>query len=157
MAEGREKAVERLVNKRSRWIRLELALVLAEGTCRRIGSIRRLRWSDVGFDPPGILWRAEFDKRHREQLVPIPEPLAAEIRAVRARLGTVGAGWVFRQATKHAPWAPAQCHDYLRQAEAAARVEKLEGGLWHAYRRNGQRSGRSCRSRTWPQPVVGRT
>ena len=43
MAEGREKAVERVVNERSRWIRLELALVLAEGTGRRIGSIRRLR------------------------------------------------------------------------------------------------------------------
>jgi integrase len=112
-----------------------LALVLAEGTGRRIGSIRRLRWSDISFDPPAILWRAEFDKRHREQLVPIPESLAAEIRAARARLGSVGDGWVFRQATKDAPWAPAQCQDYLRQAEAAAGVEKLEGGLWHAYRR----------------------
>jgi hypothetical protein len=47
----------------------------------------------------------------------------------------VGDRWVFRQATKDAPWAPAQCQDYLRQAEAAAGVEKLEGGLWHAYRR----------------------
>lgn len=121
--------------ERDRWIRLELALVLAEGTGRRIGSIRRLRWSDFCFDPPSILWRAEFDKRHREQLVPIPAALAAEIRAVRARLGTVGDGWVFRQATKDAPWAPAQCQDYLRQAEAAAGVEKLHGGLWHAYRR----------------------
>jgi hypothetical protein len=33
------------------------------------------------------------------------------------------------------PWPQAQCQDYLRQAEAAAGVEKLEGGLWHAYRR----------------------
>ena len=42
---------------------------------------------------------------------------------------------MFRQASKDAPWAPAQCQDYLRQAEAAAGVEKLDGGLWHAYRR----------------------
>jgi hypothetical protein len=28
-----------------------------------------------------------------------------------------------------------QCQDYLRQAAAAASVEKLEGGLWHACRR----------------------
>jgi integrase len=63
---------------------VELALVLAEGTGRRIGSIRRLRWSDISFDPPAILWRAEFDKRHREQLVPIPESLAVEIKAARA-------------------------------------------------------------------------
>jgi len=30
---------------------------------------------------------------------------------------------------------PAQCRDYLRQAEAAAGVEKLGHGLWHTYRR----------------------
>lgn len=73
--------------ERDRWTRLELALVLAEGTGRRIGAIRRLRWSDITFDPPSILWRAEFDKRRREQRVPIPESLAAEIRAIRARRG----------------------------------------------------------------------
>jgi integrase len=118
-----------------RWTRLELALVLAEGTGRRIGAIRRLRWCDISYDPPTIHWRAEFDKRHREQLVPIPDSLAAEIRATRARLGVVGGGWIFKQASKEAPWAPAQCQDYLRKAEAAAGVEKLDGGLWHAYRR----------------------
>jgi len=76
--------------ERDRWRRLELALVLAEGTGRRIGSIRRLRWSDIGFDPPSILWRAEFDKRRREQRVPMPEALAAEIKTARARLAAVG-------------------------------------------------------------------
>jgi hypothetical protein len=50
------------------------------------------------------------DKRHREQLIPVPESLAAEIRAIRG-------AW--------APWV----------TETAAGVEKLEGGLWHAYRR----------------------
>jgi integrase len=121
--------------ERDRWIRLELALVLAEGTGRRIGSIRQLRWSDVAYDPPSILWRAEFDKRRREQRVPIPESLATYIRSTRARLAAVGDHWVFKQAYKDAPWAPAQCQDFLRQAEAAAGVEKLDGGLWHAYRR----------------------
>jgi integrase len=121
--------------ERDRWIRLELPLVLAEGTGRRIGAIRRLRWCDIRYDPPAINWRAEFDKRHREQLVPIPEALATEIRASQARLGVVGDGWILNQASKDAPWAPAQCQDYLRQAEAAAGVEKLDGGLWHAYRR----------------------
>lgn len=109
--------------------------MLAEGTGRRIGAIRRLRWCDISHDPPAIHWRAEFDKRHREQLVPIPETLAAEIRASQARPGIVGDGWIFKQVSKDAPWAPAQCQDYLRQAEAAAGVEKLDGGLWHAYRR----------------------
>jgi integrase len=114
---------------------LELALVLAEGTGRRIGAIRRLRWSDFSHDPPTIRWRAEFDKRRREHRIPIPDSLAAEVRAVRLRLAVVGDGWVFRQAHKDAPWAPAQCQEALRQAELVAGVEKLEGGLWHAYRR----------------------
>jgi hypothetical protein len=47
----------------------------------------------------------------------------------------VGDGWVFPQAFKDAPWAPAQCQDFLRRAEAVAGVERLDGGLWHAYRR----------------------
>src|SRR5437764_3634085 len=36
---------------RTRWVRMELALVLAEATGARIGAIRGLRWSDVAFDP----------------------------------------------------------------------------------------------------------
>lgn len=101
----------------------------------RLGSIRQLRWSEVAYDPPSILWRAEFDKRRREQRAPIPESLATCIRSTRARLAAVGDDWVFKQAYKNAPWAPAQCQEFLRQAEAAAGVEKLHGGLWHAYRR----------------------
>jgi hypothetical protein len=31
--------------------------------------------------------------------------------------------------------APAQCQEFLRRAEVAAKVERLDGGLWHAYRR----------------------
>ena len=109
--------------------------MLAEGTGRRIGSIRQLRWSDISFDPASIRWRAEFDKKRREQFVPIPESLANEIRAIRVRLGVVGEDWVFKQAYKDAPWAPAQCQDILRQAEQCAKVERLPGGLWHPYRR----------------------
>lgn len=47
----------------------------------------------------------------------------------------MGDAWIFKQAHKDAPWAPAQCQEFLRGAEAAAEVEKLDGGLWHAYRR----------------------
>ena len=32
-----------------RWARMELALVLAEATGRRLGSIRQLRWEDIDF------------------------------------------------------------------------------------------------------------
>ena len=123
------------VRECDKWIRLELAFVLAEGTGRRIGSIRQLRWSDISYDPPSIRWRAEFDKKRREQVVPIPEGLASMIKAAQVRLAAVGEDWVFKQAYKNAPWASAQCQDLLRRAEKAAGLEKLDGGLWHVYRR----------------------
>jgi len=47
----------------------------------------------------------------------------------------VGDDWVFKQVTKNAPWAPKQCDEFLRRAEAAAGADPLDGGLWHTYRR----------------------
>src|SRR2546422_729311 len=41
----------------------------------RVGAISGLRWSDISFDPPEIKFRAEFDKRGRDRVVPIPEAL----------------------------------------------------------------------------------
>ncbi|MDQ6827921.1 MAG: hypothetical protein M3081_03550 [Gemmatimonadota bacterium] len=77
---------------RARWIRLELALVLAEATGRRIGAIAGLKWADVATNPAAITWRAVFDKRRREQTIPIPAPLAAELRGFRAKLGAFDEG-----------------------------------------------------------------
>jgi integrase len=120
---------------RARWIRLELALVLAEATGRRIGAIRGLRWPDFRFDPPSIRWRAEHDKRRREQVVPIPDGLAAEIKAFQVKLGAVGDDWVFRQVHKQQPWHRTEFDIALRKAERKAELEPLLGGLWHPYRR----------------------
>jgi hypothetical protein len=60
-------------------------------------------------------WRAEFDKKRREQVVPIPEALAGGLEGARLRLAAVGDGWVFIRVHKDAPWAPAQCQDLLRR------------------------------------------
>jgi integrase len=46
-----------------RWIRLELALVLAEATGRRIGAIRQLRWEDINYAKPDVTWRARMRTR----------------------------------------------------------------------------------------------
>ncbi len=35
---------------RLRWVKLDIALVLAEATGRRLGSIRQLRWDDWNYD-----------------------------------------------------------------------------------------------------------
>lgn len=120
---------------KERWLRFELALVLAEATGRRIGGIRGLRWSDFSFDPPSIRWSSEFDKRGRENVVPIPEALAEEVRSLRLRLKVVGDGWLFPRSKQDAPWSREVFGELLIRAEQKANVPKRCGGRWHAYRR----------------------
>jgi len=52
---------------------LRLALVVAEGTGRRISGWRNLRWDDVDFQAGTIRWRAEFDKKGFEDVVPMSD------------------------------------------------------------------------------------
>jgi integrase len=121
--------------ERSRWLRMELALVLAEATGRRLGSIRQLKWEDVDFTKQLIRWRAEADKKRKEWVIPIPSHLSEEIRSFQRRLGVVG-GWMFQ--AERALDQPMDRHlfdKWLGVAERAAGLPKLDGGLWHAYRR----------------------
>ena len=50
-----------------------MALILAHETSHRIGSIRRLRWSDLGCRKGWIRWREETDKVGREHWTPVTE------------------------------------------------------------------------------------
>lgn len=79
---------------RTRWTKMELALVLAEATGRRLGSIRQLKWEDIDLPASTIHWRAEADKKRREAVIPMPLPLAHELRHFQRRLGTMS-GWIF--------------------------------------------------------------
>ena len=66
---------------------------LAEATGARIGAIGGLRWSDITYNPPRIRWRAEFDKKGRERVIPIRDSLVQELRRFQAKLvesGMVG-------------------------------------------------------------------
>ena len=128
--------VQRARDRRSTWLRLELALVLAEATGRRIGAIAGLRWSDITLDPPAITWRKAFDKRRREATVPVPAVLVEEVVRTRARLGAFEDGWLFpKDSDPTARWHPKRFDALLRQAEQKAKVSPLPGGLWHPYRR----------------------
>jgi integrase len=120
---------------RHRWVRLELALVLVEATGRRIGAIRGLRWSDIGCNGPSIRWRAEFDKRRRERVIPVPEELAKELRSFQLRLRGVGEAWLFPCTEKDEPWPREIFLELLVRAEHKAGVEHIRGGGWHMYRR----------------------
>lgn len=118
-----------------RWLRMELALVLAEATGRRLNAIRELRWEDVDWDAGTIRWRAESDKKGREWVVPVPTTLLDELRHFRRELGVI-AGCLFR--SEHDPSVPMDRHRFdkwLTVAERKAGLPKLKGTLWHAYRR----------------------
>ena len=120
---------------RTRWTKMELALVLAEATGRRLGAIRQLKWEDVDWLASTIHWRAEADKKRREALIPMPLPLVTELRRFQRRLGTIS-GWIF--ASEQSADRPMDRHlfdNWLRRAESRAGLKKLVGGLWHPYRR----------------------
>lgn len=122
-------------SERTRWLRIELALVLAEATGRRLGSIRQLRWEDIDSQRGTIRWRAEADKKGREWVIPAPASLLEELKQFRRKLGAVG-GWLF--AAEQNPDQPMDRHlfdKWLTVAEGTAKLPKLEGGLWHPYRR----------------------
>jgi integrase len=121
--------------ERFQWVLVELALVLAEATGRRLGSIRNLQWQDVDWEHRTIRWRREHDKKRRESIVPMPEQLVAELRQFQRQLGAVG-GWIF--ASDYDASVPLDRHvfaKWLLRAEKRAKLPKLDGSLWHAFRR----------------------
>jgi len=135
------KAISQLVKEaatdeaKSRWYRIDLALVLAEGAGRRLGSIRQLHWDDINFSQSEIRWRAETDKKGKEWTIPIPPELLAELKAARKKLKAIS-GLVF--AASKDPTKPMDRHlfdHWLAKAEERAKLPKLAGGLWHPYRR----------------------
>jgi integrase len=119
----------------TRWAKMELALVLAEATGRRLGSIRQLRWEDIDFSRRTIRWRAEFDKKGKEWVIPMPDSLAEELKQFRMRFGAI-TGWIFAGERKlDQPMDRHLFDKWLHVAERKAKLPKLEGGLWHPYRR----------------------
>ena len=119
-----------------RWVRMELALVLAEATGRRLGSIRQLEWSDFDFEATTIRWRAESDKKRKEWVIPMPPALIEEVRRFRVKLGGAFGGLVFPSASDSAkPLGREVFQQALIAAETRAQLPKLDGGAWHALRR----------------------
>lgn len=121
--------------ERFRWAKVELALVLAEATGRRLGSIRGLQWADFDREAGTIRWRAEHDKKGRDSLIPYPPDLFERVWALRRFLGAAQ-GWCFPADTDPTRQMDRHLFDkWLTVAEQEAGLLKLEGGLWHPYRR----------------------
>ncbi len=49
----------------------KVALIVAEGTGRRLSAWRNLFWDDVDIEAGTISWRAEYDKKGHEHVVPM--------------------------------------------------------------------------------------
>lgn len=121
--------------ERLRWARLEFALFLAESTGKRLGSIRQLRWEDFDHERRIVNWRAEADKKGYKWAIPMPVEFFEAVKGFQREIGAI-AGYVFA-----APNAADGVMDrylfdkWLSVAERKAKLPKLDGSLWHAYRR----------------------
>lgn len=116
--------------------RLPLALVVAEGTGRRISAIRALRWSDIDLRHETIRWRAATDKRGYEQVVPISPPVREALLVCQRGQGSIGDTPVFPspQDAKR-PCSRHLLDAWLRRAYRRAKLTPQPGGLWHPLRR----------------------
>lgn len=118
------------------WRLTDLALVLAEATGRRIGAIRQLDWGDIDRPERRIAWRPEADKRHIRGDIPAPSTLIATLTAFARELAPAH-GPVFARVPGQADTVcdTDTLADRLLRAEERAGLTKLEGGVWHPYRR----------------------
>jgi len=68
--------------------------------------------------------------------VPSPPPLIAELKSFRLKLGGAFGGLMFpSHSNPSKPLSRDAFGHWLRDAEEQARLPKLDGSLWHAYRR----------------------
>lgn len=119
----------------TRWVRLRLALFLAEATGRRLGSIRQLRWEDFQYDRSILFWRAEADKKGYNWEIPMPPSFMEAIRTYQKELGAI-TGPVFAASNAKDGIMDRHLFDkWLMVAERTAKLRKLDGAMWHAYRR----------------------
>jgi integrase len=123
--------------ERRKWLKLELALVIAEATGRRLGSIRQLAWSDIDFSGETIRWRADTDKKGKAWAIPLTQALRDELKSFRLKLGGAFGGLVFpSESDANEPIRSDVFAKWLLAAEERAALPKLAGSLWHSYRRS---------------------
>lgn len=118
---------------------LRALIVVAEGTGRRLTSIRLLRWSDIDFgadDYGRITWRKETDKQGRQMSAPITQAVREALLELQRRTQRIGETWVFPSPTDDKrPCSRHLLDDWLRRAFARAGLVPERGGMWHPFRR----------------------
>ena len=114
-------------------------LDIVEGTGRRISAVLQLRYENLLLNDGkhgAVCWPADTDKMGKEWKTPISPSVRKAFDRVIAERPGLGAACLFpspRNPTK--PVSKKLASTWLRKAERLANVEKLNGSLWHAYRR----------------------
>src|SRR5216683_438481 len=115
---------------------LKLALIVAEGTGRRISAWCNLRWDDVDFQDDTIRWRAETDKTGFEQIVPVTDPVKDALAATRRAQGAIGNTPVFRAPKDPQKACSRHLFDtWLRKAYEITELPPERWVMWHSIRR----------------------
>lgn len=114
-------------------------LDIINGTGRRLGSILQLRFNDLRLDvgPHGsIHWRWEADKKDKEWNVPINSTVRAAINRITRERPAIGDAFLFPSPRNpRCPISKDLASGWLERAEVLAEIGKLDGSLFHAYRR----------------------
>jgi integrase len=119
-----------------------------------LGAIRQLRWDDVDLKRNTIRWWAETDKKGKEWVIPVPASLGEELKSFRVKMGGLFGGLIFPSTSD--PMKPVTRDSFehlLATAERKAKLPKLDGSLWHAYRKRGPRAGKGYLS--WMVAAAG--
>lgn len=116
--------------------RFRVALILADETGHRIGSIRRLRWSDLDLEEEVARWRGSEDKMGNEHLTALSDAAIGVLRSARQERPAVGDTWVFpAPGDASEPCSRHLMRDWWLKAEELAELEHVDGMGWHALRR----------------------
>lgn len=122
--------------------RFHAALILAHETGHRIGSIRRLRWSDVEAREGWIRWRADSDKSGRAHRTPVTEgarealELAARHRERHEPSVGNAVAWVLPSPSDPSrPCSRNIMRDWWNRAQERAGLGGIPRLGWHALRR----------------------
>lgn len=135
---------------------LKLALIVAEGTGRRLSAWRNLFWDDVDFDVGTIRWRAAHDKKGYEQVVPMSNAVKRALTAARRAQKAIGnmRSSLPRATRRNRTVATCSTPGSGRPISWPISVASL-GECGTPCAGSGPRSERATRSRTWRSRVGG--
>ena len=117
---------------------LPVLLALAYYTGRRLSALCQLRYEDLrlGERPGSIQWPADVDKMGQQWTAPLHPQARAALDTWLAVHPGLGPRYLFTAATDDTrPVRKEAASKWLRRAERLAKLEGLDGSLWHAFRR----------------------